>query len=113
MVVGAWLGRRVWGIYDGCDVDEDWRGDERQLQSHKGGREGRKEILSLCDFFFSDFYTNLFVYLLYMKRNLLEEENGVCVYVCFFSLTFTVTFFVRGICKFSTDFFNFVRIPFE
>lgn len=23
MVVGAWLGRRVWGIYDGCDVDGD------------------------------------------------------------------------------------------
>lgn len=39
MVVGAWLGRRVWGIYDGCDVDGDWRGDERQLQSHKGGEE--------------------------------------------------------------------------
>lgn len=97
------------------EIGEEMRGSFRVT---RGGRRlrrgrGRKEILSLCDFFFSDFYTNLFVYLLYMKRNLLEEENGVCVYVCFFSLTFTVTFFVRGICKFSTDFFNFVRIPFE
>lgn len=72
MVVGAWLGRRVWGIYDGCDVDGDWRGDERQLQSHRGGgggeetpeREGEEgNSVSLCDFFSLTFtLTFLFIY---------------------------------------------------
>lgn len=70
------------------EIGEEMRGSFRVTGGGDSGGEGREEgnSVSLCDFFFSDFYTNLFVYLLYMKRNLLEEGNGVCVCMCVFSL---------------------------